>query len=367
MYKKILLVTNGFYPDISPRSFRATELAKEFARQGHDVTVLTHPRTGTEAYCQKNGIVFKDLGSLTWPIPVPKGSGIVLLFWRIITRFSALLFEYPFIQLVPLLKKALKGVEGYDALISVAVPYPIHWGVALVHTKKNPIAKVWIADCGDPYMGQENDTFKPPFYFGWVEKWFCRKADFITIPIEGAKNAYYKEFHNKIKIIPQGFSFPKLATKINKNKKITFAYAGNIGSYQHYALPFFSYLNSIQKDFLFIVYTREKHIYLNNINKNILEKCLFYDYKDRDLLIADLNEVDFLLHFPYKIEIQKSLKLVDYFYLSKPILSFVADEQSYNALDEFLDYNFSKQLDKCNVDDYHIENVAKQFLALLDL
>ena len=39
--RKILLVTNGFYPEISPRSYRSTELAKEFCRQGHEVTVIS--------------------------------------------------------------------------------------------------------------------------------------------------------------------------------------------------------------------------------------------------------------------------------------------------------------------------------------
>lgn len=42
--KKILIVTNGYYPKNSPRSFRATEFAKELHRQGHQVTVITHAR-----------------------------------------------------------------------------------------------------------------------------------------------------------------------------------------------------------------------------------------------------------------------------------------------------------------------------------
>ena len=90
--KKILLVSNGFYPEISPRSFRATELAKELVRQGHSVKVTTHPREGVETFCIENGIQFKSLGILTWPCPTIKGSGLVLLFWRVIVRFSTLLF-----------------------------------------------------------------------------------------------------------------------------------------------------------------------------------------------------------------------------------------------------------------------------------
>ena len=38
--KKVLIVCRSFYPDISPRSFCAIELAKEFDRQGHEITVL---------------------------------------------------------------------------------------------------------------------------------------------------------------------------------------------------------------------------------------------------------------------------------------------------------------------------------------
>ena len=39
--KRILIVSRSFYPDNSPRAFRTTELSKEFARQGHHVTVIT--------------------------------------------------------------------------------------------------------------------------------------------------------------------------------------------------------------------------------------------------------------------------------------------------------------------------------------
>ena len=40
-HKKVLIVCCWFYPVNSPRAFRAAELAKELAFQGHDVTVLT--------------------------------------------------------------------------------------------------------------------------------------------------------------------------------------------------------------------------------------------------------------------------------------------------------------------------------------
>ena len=39
--KRILIISSAFYPFNSPRSFRTTELAKEFARRGHQVKVIT--------------------------------------------------------------------------------------------------------------------------------------------------------------------------------------------------------------------------------------------------------------------------------------------------------------------------------------
>ena len=38
--KKILMVSDACYPELSPRAFRTTELARELAREGHRVTLL---------------------------------------------------------------------------------------------------------------------------------------------------------------------------------------------------------------------------------------------------------------------------------------------------------------------------------------
>ncbi|MCK5338692.1 MAG: hypothetical protein KAJ50_07770, partial [Bacteroidales bacterium] len=91
-------------------------------------------------------------------------------------------FEYPAIEEMFKVKKILKNENGYDLLISFAVPFPVHWGTAWARTKNHEIAKVWVADCGDPYMGNTNDSFRKLFYFKYPEKWFCKKTDFITIP-----------------------------------------------------------------------------------------------------------------------------------------------------------------------------------------
>jgi glycosyltransferase involved in cell wall biosynthesis len=365
--KKILIVTNGFYPDISPRSFRATELAKELVRQGHSVKVLTHPRKGTADFCKAQGIDYKDLGDIIWPTPEVKGRGVVRVFWRVICRLSTLLLEYPFIQIIPLLKKGLKGESNFDIVISVAFPYPIHWGVALVRTKKNPIGKIWIADCGDPYMGQENDTFKPPFYFGWLEKYFCRKADYITVPTEGAIQGYYKEFHSKIRVIPQGFRFEDVKTyqgPIN-NDKIIFGYGGMFIQGRRDPTEFLSFLNSLDEsiDFEFHIYTLTPQL-VESFVKESKGRIKLMNVVNRETLLYELSKMNFVVNFENIGLTQTPSKLIDYAIINKPILSIKTGDLKTKIVLEFLNQNYSNSLPIDNVEQYRIENVTQNFLKL---
>lgn len=368
--KKILIVSRSFYPMNTPRSFRTTELVKEFARQGHKVTLLTVKNDEFHVpFEEEYGVTIKALAPLWFPkVELAGSSRFIRLFKRLIRRILLLFFEYPDIELMFRVKKALKEESGYDLLISIAVPHPIHWGVAWAWRKNNLIAETWAADCGDPYYGLENDSFNKLFYFGWIEKWFCRKADFITIPFEGGRSAYFKEFHSKIKVIPQGLSFPE---EINngshsENDVITFAYFGNIQSYLHYAIPFLEKLNSIEQEFRFIVYTKRRDIFDSTLNQETFNNCVLRDYVERDILLKELSSVDFLIHFPYLKNSQKSLKLIDYNFLKKPILEYKNDEFSDRVFKEFLEYNFKNKREFEDYTKYKIENVCTDFLKLAD-
>lgn len=367
--KKILIVSRSFYPENSARSLRTTELAKGFAKLGHNVKVLTPYDDAHPAFSKEYNISIEDLGQPSFKNVKLKGKGLERLFRRALVRFPKLLFEYPDIEYMWLVKNALKKESGYDLMVSIAVPYPIHWGTAWARSKKNNIAKTWVADCGDPYVGAENDSFKKPFYFSFVEKWFCRNADFISVPFDGAKTAYFSEFVEKIKVIPQGFTFPKINNGSNNEKTDypVFAYVGNIESYLHYAIPFFEKLNTVKERYKFIVYTKRPDIFKKYLSDDALSKCDLRDYVPRETLFSDLADVNFLVHFPYENETQRSLKLIDYAHMKKPILSFQNDKKSLCALDEFLNFNYKRQLTIENPDQYRIENVCKQFLMLKEV
>lgn len=366
--KKILIVTYVFYPENSPRAFRATELAKELIRQGHEVTVYAPETPGVEELLKEYPIRFKSMGEMTWDVPLLTGqSAPVVLINRAMVRLLKLLLEFPLIELFFKVKKHLRAAEtDYDMLISIAVPFPIHWGVAAIWQKDsatNP-ARVWVADCGDPYMGQENDTFRPPFYFGWVEKWFCRKADYLTVPTPTSYRGYYPEFHSKIKVIPQGFRFEDVATATRKSDdgKVRFGYGGSFIPGRRDPRELLELLATLPNNYEFHIYTDNKGLVESYAAQN--PRIVLHDPIPRLELLRQLSAFDFVINFGNKGTAQTPSKLIDYAIIGKPILQIETGALDKEAVIQFLTGDYSRSFKVENPDQYRIDNVVRQFLAL---
>lgn len=366
--KKILIVSASFYPENSPRSFRTTELAKEFARQGQNVIVITHkiPDIHNE-FEKKYNLVIKDLGKRKWKSIILKGTGISRLCRRIILRLSLLLFEYPNIELFWMVKKVLKNESGYNLLISIAVPYPVHWGVAASLTKNHKVSGTWVADCGDPYIGRENDTFKVPFYFRYIEKWFMRKADYISVPTRGAIGGYFPEFHPKIKVIPQGFRFEdyQIDSKIVINSKPIFAYCGGFIPGRRDPSEFIQYLKQQPIDYEFHIYTTTPE-FIDHLTQEERAKIIVHNPVPRQELLKTLRQMDFLINFENSGSKQTPSKLIDYLILGKPILSIKTGSLNINIINEFLSGNYNERMSIEDPEQYRIENVCDKFIKLIN-
>ena len=317
--KKILIVCRAFYPSNSPRSHRSTELAKEFALQGHEVTVITPRDTAVHsAFEKEHHLSIKDLGMPHWKSPDFGKSKVGYFLTRLIYRFLSLAFEYPDIELMYKVTKALKQESGYDLLISIAVPYPIHWGVARAWKKNQQIAKKWVADCGDPYIGNTTDSFKKWIHFSYIEKWFMRKADFISIPVESARKAYFDEFHPKIKVIPQGFKIePVNVSETFKNSVPTFIYAGGLIPGLRDPRPLLEFLSGVNSDFLFIIYTNNPDL-IKSYKSKLGRRLEIRAYVTRPELLKVLSEADFLVNFDNNTTTAVPSKLIDYAPDAKP-------------------------------------------------
>lgn len=362
--KKILIVSHLIYPNQCPRSYRTTELALELARLGHDVTLFA--ALGNYDYSlfgNKYELKIKDLGKLRFEPESSDGQRKCNIIDRALSLLLGRILLYPSIELMWKIPKALRNENGYDQLISIAFPFPIHFGCAKAIVNNRNLTRQWIADCGDPFMG--NRFVKYPFYFKFVEKWFCRLADYITVPTDNIIPAYYKEFNSKIRVIPQGFNFDsKGYERLYKgNNTTTFAYAGIFYRKKRDPSLFLDYLCTLNLDFNFIIYTNNDDLirpYLEKLgNRLVIKKFIA-----REKLLMELSEMDFLVNIENIENYGSPSKLIDYALTKRPILSIGTDNIDRKKILDFLHGNYLDQL-IIDVEKYDIKNVAKQFVGLI--
>jgi len=370
--KSILLVSSAFYPEISPRSFRATELAKEFFRQGHNVVVLSKYRDFDYTdFLKEYGLTFK-----MWP--KPKFPRIPLftkqpfsLISRVISRLLGVFFEYPGIEEMFQVKKELEIENGYDLLISFAVPYPVHWGVAMARNVQHPIARIWIADCGDPFMFARLDRYKRPFYFKYPEVNFCRMCNYISIPFQAMENQFYPQFLPKMKVIPQGFNFDEinLYQGPRDNHIPVFIFAGSLIPGRRDLRLFLDFLTTLRCEFLFIVFTNQKNLF-KSYEAILGEKLLVKGYVDRLTLIYEMSKADFLVNVDSVLDTEENIeaipsKLIDYALANRPILNINSALIDKESILRFLNKEYSghRYIDIARHD---IRVVSAKFLELIN-
>ena len=355
---KIVIVSGDFYPNNSPRSFRTTELVKQFSKLGHEVTI----------YIPRNN---KDYGDFIKKYPaqikyydVKSGLSGNSLFTRILSRLLSMFLEYPDSSMISSIKDNLKRESGYDLLITIAMPHPIHWALGKLYDSGCKIAKTWIADCGDPYMLCGTNRIAKPFYFRSIEKLWCRKCSYISVPTEDAKNGYYPEFRDKIRVIPQGFDFTEVKIQEYKRNDIpTFVFSGNIIPHVRDPRPLLDYLSGIDRNFKFIFYSTKHHL-LNPYKERMGDRLEIHGYIPRLDLLYVLSGADFLVNIKNATSVQTPSKLIDYSLTRRPILSVDPQNLDTAVIDEFLDGNYAHQFKVKDVEQYNIINVANKFLNL---
>lgn len=364
---KVLLITAAFYPGNSPRSFRATELARELARQGHHVVVATPDQ----------GNIHREK-SIEWKLVIedkaPEISAALRsryftnpMFARIGNRLAEWVFEYPDIQYYGWAKKIATLYSGFDLMITIAAPHAIHWGVAAsIHATKHKAAGTWIADCGDPFMGSKMNALPKMPWFAFFEHRFCQMTDFITVPVQEAVPAYYPAYRYKIKIIPQGFNFEEstgFRKEYVKNQIPTFGFAGSLSPNKRDPRKMLEYLIKARRPFLFVLYTNAAHL-VNSLADKSDGRIIVKPYIPREELIGELSTMDFLVNFENEVSEQVPSKLIDYYLMGRPVVSIHADTDFDVVLRSFLDGDYSNAMTYSNPDEYNIVNVANKFLAL---
>lgn len=363
--KRILIISRYFHPEMSPRAHRTTELALELDRTGHEVEVaLPDTNYDYSGFLKDTNIRLSFYGPVRQR-PIKLGhSKLGILLSRIIFRLLNLAFEYPNGQLLFKVKRFLKGRGGYDMLISIAQPHPIHWGVAAARRANPDLTRIWVADCGDPFSGTKTDTFQKPAHLKRMENRSFNRADFITVPIPGAVPAYHPKFHSRIRIIPQGFQFKDLPLLELCPEKVTpcFAYSGAFIMGFRDPRNFLDYLLELDMDYRFYIFTRHGYMIQNYVERS-KGRIILRDYVPRDTLISHLKSVDFLVNIDNNTSKHSPSKLIDYLQTGRPVLN-IENQLNIAACNAFMKGDYSMKMDLPDMDEYHIKNVAQKFLSL---
>lgn len=369
----VVLLSSFFYPKIHPRAFRATELAKEFVRQGNNVDVVTMNTVdgfNYEAYEKEYNIsithlnIFKRDGTAAMA-----GSNNAPKRWKRWFRFCVnyflcgRMFQYTYQIYHALLKQSC--LERADMVIALSTPFYIHHGLSR-YIKKKGKNFVAVADSGDPFYYSKQG--KLAIWFKYIEKDVYKQMDYLTIPTANAIPLYSPLIpESKIRIIPQGFDMSHLNLyKGNFGKKIKIAYAGVF--YWDIRNPefLFEYLENTESDYELNLFMRYKDAtFEQEVQKypNLRDRLVINYNVPHDELIYTLSTMHFLINIENLSNTQMPSKLIDYGMTGRPILSCNEKNFRKDVMDQFMNGNYSSQYN-VQLDDYNIINIVHNFLEL---
>lgn len=380
--KSILIVCYHFYPEITPRAFRAYELAKEFSSLGHKVSVVLPDNSydyndiinehKIKIIKIKSGYLFNKNVQFDAKDTQDKS---VKIHTSILYKLLKKIFFYThpngrkFEYFWPLFMYLKKEKHVYDLTISIAIPISTHFGVALGRLFNKNFTKVAVADYGDPFTYNSNK--KQLFYYKYLEKFWLNSFEYVSVPIESAINAFnYFNIKDKIKIIPQGFDMSHIRLLEYKKKDIPhFAYAGIF--YENIRNPkiLFDFLLKIKQDFRFILYTNKNDLklvkpYIDKLN----DKLIIKDFIPREECIMKLSQYDFLINMQNVSSVQSPSKLIDYAITKRPVFNFDQNNFDQKMFLDFLNRQYSYQfINDININEYNIINIVTKYLQLLEI
>lgn len=372
---KIVIISSFFYPVIQPRSFRATELAKEFARQGHSVSVI--PMNTVEDF---DYIDYGNLNNLNiYPLKIFKQDGTALAASKgakqsLLTKLFRGLISYllcgRMIKYTQSIYKHLlqqDHLKDADMVIALSTPFCIHWALSK-YIKKRGKNFISVADSGDPFYYSKQ--WHLALWFKYIEQDVYKQMDYLTIPTVNAIPSYSPLIPDyKIKIIPQGFDMRNIKVYNGSfGTKIRIAYAGVF--YWDIRNPefLFEYLENTSKDYELNLFLRYPDSILENTLNTYpnLKNHLNIRYNiPHDDLLYELSKMHFLVNIENLSNTQMPSKLIDYGMTGRPILSCNERNFSETLMDEFMDNDYRGRY-VVDIEEYNIVHIANKFIKLVN-
>lgn len=346
-----------------PRAFRTAELSEELAKQGHKVVLYSvHGQYNYSEYEKQTGVIMRDIHP-RFATSGNDGYQRYNLLDKVMYHFFHRMLFWPQCEFHFCMDRIIKENPNFDLLITIAFPHSIHSGAARAK-KKHPetFPQTWIADCGDPFM--LNPFAKFPKYMERYERMWCEGCDYIAVPTSESYKGYYKEYWDKIKVIPQGFNFSKTPIdQYEKNDVPTFLFMGTVYPGVRDPHSFMDFLLKYDKPYKFkmMMCTPLEEKYVTESNGQIE----YITGKGRKDVVWECSKADFLINITNPNTVQTPSKLIDYGIAQRPVLDVPNDFDNPIVFEEFINGNYTRQHTIDFLDNYNIVNVAKSFLDLM--
>jgi len=358
---KILIISYSFYPQLNPRAFRWTSIARYWKEKGYDVTVVTNVNDADSDSDEDNDYRI---------VRVPENH-----FGRLRRKFSnkqnsqrnVIGNQYSYRSALNPIKKLLKVIYQYtvkncqwpdyawswigpskravlqlirsngefDTVISVSHPFSSH--IIAKSLKKHYPDTIWIMDNGDPFCFNGVNPNNISLYSGLnkkIEYQCIEESDGFAVTTEETKEEYIRLFprlQDKVFVIPPLLN-PELEKFKEENKLlnestrnfIRLVFVGTLYSDIRNPKNLLQILDQVSRK---LTKKIEVDFYgnINDFDPNTLDinniKVSFFDSVSRQSAYQNMLEADGLLNIGNDTSYQLPSKLIEYAFLEKPILN----------------------------------------------
>ncbi len=375
---RILIVSYNYAPMQSPRAFRWSAIAREWAKQGVEVHVVAAWKTGLGREETIDGVHVHRVGARLFAkfngaagSPSATGSntrnGNGSLLKKVVKHLHDATWknlywpDYAYAWYYPALREAERLVvrEQYDALISVSHPFTGH--LVGLQIKKKHDALPWLVDIGDPFSLlngiKPNNVSLYKSLNRSVEQKVLRRCDRIAVTTDGARDLYAKQWpfsESKTDIIYPLVDLDAINNSQGvdrefepdtKDRKLHIVYVGNLYTNTRNPRPCVELFGELArrhpemaKDLSIKFYGGIDNDSMFDAAKNIPDTMVEWcGPVPREQALKLQAEADILLYIGNNNSYQLPSKIVEYMAFGKPILNFfsVEDDQSLKLLKNY--------------------------------
>lgn len=331
--KKILIVSEFFYPNNVIGARRPTKIARKLHEKGYCVDVFSRYAADDISHICDKLFSFESYAQNDAKTGAVSARSHGKLYNELYRNLSTAKILSNAVNVLKIFKNKIPSDSSYDTVFSSFGPFS-SLVCGLYYKKKHPETK-WICDFRDPVVVKYIPRLWRPF-FRFFEKTACKNADAIVAVSNGYLERICKgKYSEKSFMIPNGFDLEDMvfSTDIEKSKDVMkITYVGALYGGDRDLSPLFKALGElinegvIDSDKLRVLYAGKEYAVIENQAskyglENIVENCgvlsgedcLRLQFSSHMLLLSTWNDKYEYGVFPGK--------LLEYMLIGKPIIS----------------------------------------------